>query len=438
MPTMTRFTLLTAALLLAPVVPTMGAAQGAVQQAPADARWQAWVGCWEPAGAVGAAGASALCVLPAGPSTVELVTVADRRVERRERIDASGVPVSSTREACTGTDRAHWSPDGRRLYLRSEHRCDGAEVRSSGVMAMPAFGELIDVRGTSVAGGPPHVGVRRYRELFDVARLPEELVAEVQAAVAARPTMRSAARANATALVTTEAVAEAAREVDAAVVEAWLIENGDGFPLDARRLVALADAGVPARVIDVMVALSYPGRFAIDLRSRDAAPRAPDTTSRTLTPPTIIGSPLYGDTRRQGDCYDLRVRYSAYCDSYRRPGLAPYAYSPYGYSPFGWGGGNWGYGYGAGTGGGGPVIVVRPSDRGRVVKGKGYTRGEPSDDDAAAPRSRTGTSTSGDQATTPSTTRSNEGSRSNTSSGGSQKESSGSSESGRKAKPRNP
>ena len=46
--------------------------------------------------------------------------------------------------------------------------------------------------------------------------------------------------------------------MDPVVVQTWLAQRGQGFGIDAKRLKALADAKVPANIIDVMVALSYP------------------------------------------------------------------------------------------------------------------------------------------------------------------------------------
>ena len=60
-----------------------------------------------------------------------------------------------------------------------------------------------------------------------------------------------------------EDVAEAAERVDAKAVEAWVAERGERFAIDADALVKLADAGVSESIIDVVVAVSYPERFAI-------------------------------------------------------------------------------------------------------------------------------------------------------------------------------
>jgi len=65
------------------------------------------------------------------------------------------------------------------------------------------------------------------------------------------------------------------------IVESWLVEEGEGFALSARRLDQLKSAGVPDRVIDVMVALSYPGVFAINLATHSGERRAPEAGPST-------------------------------------------------------------------------------------------------------------------------------------------------------------
>src|SRR5262245_59085970 len=113
----------------------------------------------------------------------------------------------------------------------------------------------------------------------------------------------------------------------------------------------MADAGVPASVIDVVVAVSYPDRFALS-RNGDIERLQAEQEGRggygygggygRRIP--LYGYPTYGYGYGYGDPY-------------------------FGYSPYGYG---WGY-YGAPS-----VIVVEPRDpepQAKVVKGKGYSRG---------------------------------------------------------------
>ena len=417
-------------------------AQGTTATAT-DARWEAFVGCWAPE--PGIPGPTAVCVLPAGGARVDLVTIADGRVASREGSDASGIRMPSVREKCEGGDVARWSADGRRLFLVSDHICDGAtRVRATGIMALPSGNEWLDVRGVSVAGGPADVRVRRYHAIAPTASvIPAALVPEVQAATAERPTIRAAARTNAASELAIDEVIEASRTIDEGVLEAWLVENGDGFEVDRAKLERLADARVPSRVIDVMVALSYPNQFAIGRRWQRGEVPQPRVDTTMARPGDIATTPIYGGQYgTYGSLYGNRNRY---CDDGLLTAVSRcYGYGVgdaygHGYSPYGWGNSGWGMGYGYAPGRP-PVIVVNPGkeeQRGRVVNGKGYTRGDGTTDDgsgrSAQPRSRGGSSgSSGDRATT----RSRDGST--RSSDGGTKASGGRQSTGRTAKPKNP
>jgi hypothetical protein len=149
------------------------------------------------------------------------------------------------------------------------------------------------------------------------------------------------------------------------VTEAWLLERRQAFALDAHELVRLADAGVPARVTDAMVAVSNPGVF--NVAHRDAEAEANDVVGQRIRVYMDPASPWdWGYAGRYGYGY----------------GYNPYGYG-YGYSPYGYSGG---YGYY-----GQPVIIVgnpqAPAAHGQMVKGHGY-RSDPN----AAPARTTGSS----------------------------------------------
>src|SRR5581483_519511 len=63
---------------------------------------------------------------------------------------------------------------------------------------------------------------------------------------------------------TLDDVKEGIASVSPRVVEAALVETKAGFRLSSRQLIELADARVPADVIDLIVALSYPERFIVE------------------------------------------------------------------------------------------------------------------------------------------------------------------------------
>ena len=341
--------------------------------------WQAFVGCWEPIPAPDAAipdtsRAHLVSIVPVeGTPAVDIVTVADGKVVERERVDATGAGTATRKDDCAGTQSAVWSTVGQRLYVKSDLTCEGGLRRkATGVISMTSMSEWMDVQTVAV-GDQKAVRVLRYREARSSAAVP----AEITAALGSRPFSVSAARLAATAPVSTADIVDVSQHLDAAGAEVWLLEQKLAFKADAKRLVELRSAGVPGSVMDVVVALSYPDRFAIDINQREIATRP-------------------GEPREVGSLGRSRVGYDGYgYDGYDR--WDPYYYSRYGrqyYSPFGYS--QYGYGYGAGYGwypGNRPIVIVvngpatpvEPKREGKAIKGRGYTRTGADDGGAHAP-----------------------------------------------------
>jgi hypothetical protein len=167
-------------------------------------------------------------------------------------------------------------------------------------------------------------------------------------------------------------VQEAASRLDQEAVAAFVLEWDRPFDLDAGKLAALADAGVPGDVIDALVAVSYPARFVID-RGAVSLARAPTPEPE----PRYRGRDIYPDPDGWGwsgmeQCYYGNWGlWSPYCGSslYWASGFGYGGYLPYWYNPYGYG-----YGYV-----GQPIIVVPNGNggptHGTLVRGRGYTRG---------------------------------------------------------------
>ncbi|OYV72235.1 MAG: hypothetical protein B7Z72_05205, partial [Gemmatimonadetes bacterium 21-71-4] len=238
------------------------AAGSAAGQHPtrADARWDAWLGCWQPAGAPSGAKTPLMCVVPAsGHSAVDLLTVAGGKVTAREHIDANGERVADTRQGCTGWQSAQWSRDHERVYLHADYTCDnGVHRASTSLIAMSNDGEFMDVQGLQ-AGKKGGVRVLTYRE----AQNPGPLPPEVANAIGDRAMAVEAGRVAASAPLRASDIAEASQRLDAPVVEAWLVNRGGEMTVSAKELEDLANAGVPGRITDIMVALAYPQRYAL-------------------------------------------------------------------------------------------------------------------------------------------------------------------------------
>jgi hypothetical protein len=270
---------------------------------------------------------------------------------------------------------------------------------------MTATGEWLDVRGVS-SYGSQNVRVARYRE----AGVPASLPAEIASVLRERGGGVETARVAAGAPIGASGVIEASRAADSAVVAAWLLEREQRFALDAKTLVQLADAGVPAAVTDALVAVSNPSVFRLARASQQSdvittdAPRSGRRVSATAYPydPWAWGS--------LGLDYGYRYGY------------------PYGYRNAGYG-----YGYNNGYYGGyaPPIIIVtgdgQSTPTGQMVKGRGYTQTGGSTGGATA-RERPSRESSPPPSPAPSS--SSSGSSSGESSSG------GSSSEGRTAKPR--
>lgn len=327
--------------------------------------WQALLGCWEPVATArdsvpDSARSHLVCVVPVdGGSAVDMVTVVDGKVVERERVDASGIRQPLMRDDCSGWQSAEWSSTGQRVYLRSELTCDGGLKRvSTGVISMPSTTEWLDVQSVGV-GERKAVRALRYREARSTAEIPAEIVA----ALGDRFFSLSAARLAAAAPVTPADLIDVSRHLDAAAIEVWLVEQELAFSADARQLVQFADAGVPASVIDMVVALSYPDRFRVA-----AQPRPDRVGLRSLDRPRYMGAGGGG--------------YDPFWDPYYGSRYDRRYYSPYGYSQYGQ---QYGYDSGWYPNQRPVIIIVAPSDPdttpgatarggGRVVNGRGYTR----------------------------------------------------------------
>ncbi|HYV96823.1 MAG TPA: hypothetical protein VE967_05160 [Gemmatimonadaceae bacterium] len=350
-----------------------------------DVRWEAWAGCWQSVAEPTASRNGVVCVTPlSGKSAIEIASIAAGKVTARDTVDVTGQQRAVKTESCTGWRRADWSEDRRRIYMTSEVDCGSSGKRTStGLVAITANGDWLDIQSASM-GGSAGLRTVRYRELGPwFTDLPQEF----DAMVSGRDRVPYAARAYAGAGIGPKEVIEAATRVDSAVVTAWLAERRQKFNLDAKTLTRLADAGVAGSITDMMIATTYPSRFALEHVGPDAE----------ATPSMTGGG---GDNRPGNQAYaraQVMSRCSSAWDPYWYPQSAydPCSYSAYrgyyGYSPYGYGAYGYydpylysGYGYGYPYYGptyytsSGPIIIVkdpRPEvPHGRMINGQGYTR----------------------------------------------------------------
>jgi hypothetical protein len=327
-----------------------------------DNRWLPFIGCWEATPESPEAG---LLCFRAAPGGVEMTSVSDGEVVATETLVADGQPRPIVADGCDGTESVVFAEDGRRAFTRSDIACGNDPRSGTGVMALTARNQWIDVRSLEVQGEKV-AWVQEYA-LVGFDRLAELGVTDPADGL---ETSIRAARVAAAGEIDLDDVREAVAALDSEAVVAWVAAQGDPFDVDGEQLLALADEGMPESVIDVVVAVSFPERFVV----------APEQQI------------VEADMRPEGRRIPVRVGYRSYLgwDPFYADPYFGFGYrSRFGYGAFGYGypgyyGGGYGYGY-PGYGYGyptyGPTVIriERAPSGGRVVKGRGWRPGGSSD-----------------------------------------------------------
>src|SRR6266550_2968569 len=252
-----------------------------------------------------------VCVLPDEQGGgVKMTTWAADRVVLEQRVLADGTQQPLEETDCRGWQRSEWSPTHRQLFTHAELECKDQPRRVvSGVTLMAAGPTWVDIQALEV-DGDPMVRVRRYQRAAD------------QSSLAGSPGLAERARSEAQRLaearLSLDDVIQASSKIASKAVESMLVETRATFDLNGRALIRLQKAGVSAKVTDLMVAQSFPGRFVVDSQAS-----AGSFYSYSASSPysAAFGSPYY---------------FSPYSYSYDPYGYSPYGYSPYGYSAYGY------------------------------------------------------------------------------------------------------
>ena len=344
-----------------------------------------FLGCWAPDSGVG----PTLCIRPTVDG-MELARVAEGTVASREIFSFSPAGVTSEQEGCSGEHFASVSADGHRIFTTSEFTCEGGGLRSeSGLFSILDGEVLLDVRSVEVAD-EPIAWVQSYRAASPSVGAEAGIADLPLPGMALETARRSASR-----RITVDDVVEAHRSVGDGTVEAWLAESGEEFDLDAETLIALSDAGLPEGVIDLMIVVSNPDRFALAVSDGERAGGSGGVFTGAGPRLSARGrASCYGYDYGMGSLYGNAFFYDPFYSG------CGYRYSRYSYGPYGYAGGWYGPYYNPGpvVSGGGRGGTAR--DNGRVVRGRGYTRG---DRGSAPPPSSSGTagSSGGSTGSTP-------------------------------------
>jgi len=343
-------------LLIVLFVVSTGSAQTPPQST--DSRWAPWLGCWQlldqslrerdsgrvtPQTATGVS----VCVSPADePAGVRLTTTVSKQPALDQTIVADGADHRVMDAECRGTQRAEWSNTGKRLFASAQLVCKDERARKiSGLTMIDGTGTWVDVQAVEV-GGHESIRVRRYRQSSE------------QQVAATGPRSSTG--------LTLDDVMEAtgkAGKVSPAVMEAALIASAARFDLNSRRLIDLDRAGVPASVIDWMVALAYPDHFVVDREyPRGGTGSFASTFADPFLPPlsAAYSSPYFFGSLYPYDDYGI-YPYGAY---YYSPFAYPYSVLTFGSDVTVPGSAN-------------GVPSPAPSGDGRVINGVGYVRIRP-------------------------------------------------------------
>jgi hypothetical protein len=328
---------------------------GPGEAAAEDAQWAPWLGCWEmvresvrEGAAVPGAdqtlpplplvqrAAPRVCVTREGLDRVKLTTTIEGQPPLEQTIVADGSQQPIEDNACRGSQRAEWSKRGTRLYSQADLTCEEETRRVSGLSLIEPDGSWLDLRSVRI-GSRETTRVGRYRR--------DRMEPNAASVVSERYTL--------------DDVKEGIAKVSPRVVEAALVETKAGFRLSSRQLVELADARVPANVIDLIVALSYPEHFVVERTVRRDATWFPPNDPFFVSPSVYLaGFGLYDDL-----------------------GFLLFYVSPLSYSRLGFYD-SWNFFYDDGgltVVGGGGAPAPQPSGTGRVINGVGYTQVRPRD-----------------------------------------------------------
>jgi hypothetical protein len=276
-------------------------------------------------------------------------TFVDDQMVLEDRVAADGQRHTPREPGCQGWQLEEWSSSGRRLITSAESTCAAPGiVRLSGFSTITSDDRWVDVQAVT-SGSRAGMRVRSFRRAL--GPMPTMLAGQAQP------------RRSGVGPMTLDEVKEASAKLSPFVLEAAIAETRVEFVANARSLLALADAGVSRRVIDLIVALDFPDRFVI-MRASPGRPWSRAGLRVEKVDPIVAGAYV-----------PFAYLYAYGEEFWYDPGFIDLEPGP----PVDGGGGS------------GPSF-----SRGQLVKGLGYTRVEPRPSDSASSQSeRSGGSTPG-------------------------------------------
>ncbi len=254
-----------------------------------------WLGVWsivEDESAVPASG-------PNSTPTVEIRSTAEgkgleisRKAMQQPEVKETLIPDGTKRpvqsDSCSGWQTSRLIPSTGTIVTSSEMDCkDAGSFTTSGMRMIVAGNQMLDILGIKVAG-QIRIATRHLQFERELALSGDSLASMASAS----------ARSAASAPWSVESIIQLSSSVEAAVLQAALVERNARVDLTAKVLKQLQRAGVREDVIDLLVALEYPDRFDIQ-RNGQVALVSRGTSSNVYYPPNAGYYPgtFYG-------CYD--------------------------------------------------------------------------------------------------------------------------------------
>jgi hypothetical protein len=226
-----------------------------------DTRWLPWIGSWRLVSEAEATMDSTLkdqylLTVSLGDSEKSIIMKGyrDEQVLFEEKIETDGLRRPMEKDDCTGWQSCAWSETGKRLLFSGESSCSSdLSQQVSGMSFIDDAGDWLDIQLLQ-SEEEKAITIRRYRNV-DADTIPPGGTS-IDSARIARLTAGTG--------FSIDEIIELSGKVDPEVLEAALVEMHKPFPINSKQLIRLADAKVSTRIIDLMVALSFPDKFIVE------------------------------------------------------------------------------------------------------------------------------------------------------------------------------
>ena len=274
---------------------------------------------------------------------ITMESTRDKTVMYEEKIETDGLRHPLNEDGCTGWYSYSWSETGNRLLFNGESSCVGdLSQKISGISIIDTVGDYVDIKLLK-SGDEKAITVHRYQHVDSDLNTPAALILS----------KAYNARISAGKGFSLDEVIELSSKVEPEVLETALVEMHNPFPVNSKQLIRLSDAKVPSKIVDLVVALSFPEKFTVEKATLSWVKTSPSFMAPQYLLPI---SPWYW-TPFACLLHDHRYYdwdWDWYLDWYLQSWWYPYEY------------GYINYGGGAGT-----------DNNGKLVSGQGYTRTPP-------------------------------------------------------------